>query len=36
VADATDRRERAGFETLATAVGQEAVQRTLADARWSG
>jgi dsDNA-specific endonuclease/ATPase MutS2 len=36
VADATDRRERAGFETLATAVGEEAVQRTLADARWSG
>ncbi|WP_246981914.1 MutS-related protein [Halorientalis marina] len=36
VADATDRSERAGFETLATAVGEEAVQRTLADARWSG
>jgi len=35
VADATDRSERAGFETLATAVGEEAVQRTLADARWS-
>jgi len=36
VADATDRSERAGLETLATAVGEEAVQRTLADARWSG
>jgi len=23
-----------GFETLAEAVGQEIVQRTLADARW--
>ncbi|MFB6165431.1 MAG: DNA mismatch repair protein [Haloarculaceae archaeon] len=34
VADADGRAERAGFETLATAVGQEAVQRTLADARW--
>jgi len=36
VADAADRDERAGFETLAEAVGQEAVQRTLSDARWSG
>ncbi|PSP82263.1 DNA mismatch repair protein [Halobacteriales archaeon QS_1_68_17] len=36
VANATDREERAGFETLAEAVGQEAVQRTLADARWAG
>jgi DNA mismatch repair protein MutS2 len=35
VANATDRSERAGFETLAEAVGQEAVQRTLADARWA-
>ncbi|SDE78287.1 MutS domain V [Halorientalis regularis] len=35
VANADDRKERAGFETLATAVGQEAVQRTLADAKWS-
>ncbi|MFB6179694.1 MAG: DNA mismatch repair protein [Halorientalis sp.] len=35
VADAEDRRERAGFETLAHAVGEEAVQRTLADARWT-
>ncbi|ELY48381.1 MutS-related protein [Natronorubrum sulfidifaciens] len=34
VANATDRRERAGFETLAEAVGNEAVQRTLADVRW--
>jgi hypothetical protein len=36
VANADDRKERAGFETLAAAVGQEAVQRTLADAEWSG
>jgi DNA mismatch repair protein MutS2 len=35
VADATDRSERAGYEELATAVGESAVQRTLADARWS-
>jgi dsDNA-specific endonuclease/ATPase MutS2 len=35
VAEATDANERAGFEVLARAVGQEAVQRTLADARWS-
>ncbi|MFB6171506.1 MAG: DNA mismatch repair protein [Haloarculaceae archaeon] len=35
VADARDRAERAGFQTLAEAVGQEAVQRTLSDARWS-
>jgi len=35
VADASDRSERAGYETLATAVGESAVQRTLADARWS-
>ncbi|GAB3029870.1 MutS-related protein [Natronobiforma cellulositropha] len=35
VANASDRSERAGFETLATAVGHDAVQRTLADARWS-
>ncbi|WP_136715406.1 MutS-related protein [Halorientalis salina] len=35
VADAGDRQERAGFETLAQAVGEEAVQRTLADARWT-
>jgi hypothetical protein len=34
VADAADRSERAGYETLATAVGETAVQRTLADARW--
>ena len=31
VANATDRRERQGFEHLAAAVGEEAVQRTLAD-----
>ncbi len=35
LANASDRRERAGFETLAEAVGEGAVQRTLADARWS-
>ncbi|WP_276254231.1 MutS-related protein [Halomontanus rarus] len=34
VADAADRTERAGFETLAEAVGNDVVQRTLADARW--
>jgi hypothetical protein len=35
VANARDRAERQGFEALAGAVGQEAVQRTLVDARWS-
>ncbi|WP_049921205.1 MutS-related protein [Halopiger djelfimassiliensis] len=35
VANADDRGERAGFETLAEAVGNDVVQRTLADARWS-
>jgi hypothetical protein len=35
VAEAGDPVERQGFETLAAAVGQEAVQRTLADAKWS-
>ena len=35
VANATDRGVRAGFEHLATAVGEEAVQRTLSDARWA-
>jgi hypothetical protein len=34
VADADDRGERAGYETLATSIGETAVQRTLADARW--
>ena len=34
VANATDRAERAGFESLASAVGEEAVQRTLSDAEW--
>ncbi|RNJ26532.1 P-loop NTPase family protein [Halosegnis longus] len=34
VAEATDRGERSGYEHLAAAVGEEAVQRTLADARW--
>ncbi|MFC4356500.1 DNA mismatch repair protein [Halobium salinum] len=34
VANARDRAERQGFETLAAAVGEEAVQRTLADAQW--
>ncbi|HKL30784.1 MAG TPA: DNA mismatch repair protein [Natrialbaceae archaeon] len=36
VADAADRTERSGYETLAEAVGSDVVQRTLADARWSG
>jgi len=36
VADASDHGERAGYETLAEAVGESAVQRTLADAKWSG
>ncbi len=36
VANADDRSERAGFETLAEAVGHDVVQRTLADARWTG
>ncbi|MFC4543499.1 DNA mismatch repair protein [Halosolutus amylolyticus] len=35
VANAADRGERAGFETLAEAVGNDVVQRTLADARWT-
>jgi dsDNA-specific endonuclease/ATPase MutS2 len=34
VADADDRGERAGYETLATSIGETAVQRTLAAARW--
>ncbi len=34
VANARDRTERQGFEALAAAVGEEAVQRTLADTRW--
>jgi hypothetical protein len=34
VADAGDRAERAAYEHLAEAVGETAVQRTLADARW--
>jgi hypothetical protein len=34
VANANDRAERAGFESLAAAVGEEAVQRTLSDAQW--
>ncbi len=34
VANATDRAERAGFESLAAAVGEEAVQRTLSDVEW--
>ena len=34
VADAADRAERASYETLAEAVGESAVQRTLVDARW--
>lgn len=35
VANADDRGERAGFETLGEAVGNDVIQRTLADARWS-
>ncbi len=35
VANATDRSVRGGFEHLAAAVGEEAVQRTLSDVRWS-
>jgi len=35
VADAEDNSERAGFQTLAQAVGEQAVQRTLSDAEWS-
>jgi dsDNA-specific endonuclease/ATPase MutS2 len=35
VANASDPVERNGFETLATAVGEEAVQRTLSDALWT-
>ncbi|WP_313694944.1 MutS-related protein [Halorarum halobium] len=36
VANATDRSEKAGFQKLASAVGEEAVQRTLSDAAWGG
>jgi len=36
VANAHDRSVRAGFEHLAGAVGEEAVQRTLSDAEWTG
>ncbi|WP_418285370.1 MutS-related protein [Halorubrum sp. DTA46] len=36
VANARDRGVRAGFEHLAGAVGEEAVQRTLSDAEWTG
>ena len=35
VANASDPVERSGFETLAQAVGEEAVQRTLSDAMWN-
>ena len=35
VANADDRTERTGYERLAEAVGEAAVQRTLADARWT-
>ncbi|WP_224336244.1 DNA mismatch repair protein [Haloprofundus halobius] len=34
VANAKDNVERQGFQTLAAAVGEEAVQQTLSDARW--
>ncbi|XGI82779.1 DNA mismatch repair protein [Halorutilales archaeon Cl-col2-1] len=36
VANASDRTERAGFERLAGAVGEEAVQSTLDEADWEG
>ncbi|MEF8773835.1 MAG: DNA mismatch repair protein [Halobacteriales archaeon] len=36
VAGADDRAERAGFRTLAEAIGDEAVQRTLSDVAWDG
>ena len=36
VADADGPVERRGFEALSAAVGEEAVQRTLSDAAWSG
>ena len=36
VANASDRSERAGFEALAAAVGEDVVQQTLDDAEWSG
>ncbi|MXR42140.1 DNA mismatch repair protein [Halobaculum sp. WSA2] len=35
VANAGDRAVRQGFEELASAVGEEAVQRTLSDAEWA-
>ena len=35
VADAADRGERAGYEVLAESVGEQAVQRTLVDAKWT-
>ena len=35
LADAEDAPERVGYEALAEAVGESAVQRTLADARWA-
>ncbi len=35
VANASEAQERSGYETLAEAVGEHAVQRTLADARWT-
>jgi len=35
VANASDRAVRQGFEELASAVGEEAVQRTLSDAEWT-
>ncbi|WP_224269173.1 DNA mismatch repair protein [Haloprofundus salinisoli] len=36
VANARNHVERQGFQTLAAAVGEEAVQQTLSDARWRG
>ncbi|MFB6127764.1 MAG: DNA mismatch repair protein [Halolamina sp.] len=36
IADADDPEVRTAFRSLASAVGQEAVQRTLSDAEWTG
>ncbi|QLG62144.1 DNA mismatch repair protein [Halorarum salinum] len=36
VANASDRSEKAGFQKLASSVGEEAVQRTLSDVEWTG
>ncbi|MFW5911129.1 MAG: MutS-related protein [Halolamina sp.] len=36
VANSSDRDERAAFRSIASSIGEEAVQRTLSDAEWSG